>query len=120
MPSKLDPYLATIENWLAIEPWITALTIVRRLAAIDPSTFGDKQHATVQRLLRSFRQKGAETIIASMSAQPITAPGMRPGPVDGAACDDHSAPPTVPPGSLPHHCRSGGQSADLHPGNIPA
>jgi hypothetical protein len=92
MPSKLDPYLATIENWLAVEPPITALTIVRRLAAIDPSTFGDKQHSIVQRLLRSFRQKRAETIIASMSAQPITAPGMR-----GAACDDHSAPPTVPP-----------------------
>src|SRR6476620_8055291 len=35
---------------------------------------------------------------------------------DGAACDDHSAPPTVPPGSRAHHCRSGGQSADLHPG----
>ena len=58
MPSKLDPYLATTENWLAVEPQITALTIVRRLAAIDPSTFGDKQHSTVQRLLRSFRQRG--------------------------------------------------------------
>jgi len=44
MPSKLDPYLATIENWLAVEPQLTALTIVRRLAAIDPSTFSDKQH----------------------------------------------------------------------------
>jgi hypothetical protein len=116
MPSKLDPYLATIENWLAVEPQITALAIVRRLAAIDPSTFSDKQHSIVQRMLRSFRQKVAETIIASMSAQPITAPSMRPGPVDGAACDDHSAPPTVPPGSRPHLCRSGGQSADLHPG----
>jgi hypothetical protein len=116
MPSKLDPHLAAIENWLAVEPQLTALTIVRRLAAIDPLTFSDKQHSIVQRLLRSFRQKVAETIIASMSAQPITASGMRPGPVDGAACDDHSAPPTVPPGSRPHHRRSGGQSADLHPG----
>lgn len=116
MPSKLDPYLTTIENWLAVEPQITALTIVRRLAAIDPSTFSDKQHSIVQRLLRSFRQKVAETIIASMSAQPITPPGMRPGPVDGAACDDHSAPPTVPPGSRPHQCRSGDQSLDPHPG----
>jgi len=116
MPSKLDPHLATIENWLAVEPQITALAIVRRLAAIDPSTFNDRQHSIVQRLLRSLRQKVAGTIIASMSAQPVTAPGMRPGPVDGAACDDHSAPPTVPPGSQPHQCRSGGQSADLHPG----
>jgi hypothetical protein len=120
MPSKLDPYLATIENWLAVEPQITALAIVRRLTAIDPSTFSDKQHSIVQRLLRSFRQKVAETIIASMSTQPITAPGMRPGPVDGAACDDHSAPPTVPPGSRPHHCRSGGQSGTFIPGNIPS
>jgi hypothetical protein len=37
MPSKLDPYPATIENWFAVEPQLTALTIVRRLAAIDPS-----------------------------------------------------------------------------------
>jgi hypothetical protein len=116
MPSKLDPYLATIENWLAVEPQLTALTIVRRLAAIDPLTFSDKQHSIIQRLLRSFRQKVAETILASMSAQPITAPGMRPGPVDGAACDDHSAPLSVPSRRRPHHCRSGGRSADLHPG----
>lgn len=47
MPSKLD--LAKIENWLAVEPQITALTIVRRLAAIDPSTFSNKQHSIVQR-----------------------------------------------------------------------
>src|SRR5438874_5858958 len=36
MPSKLDPRLATIEDWLAAEPQITALATVRRLAAIDP------------------------------------------------------------------------------------
>jgi hypothetical protein len=32
MPSKLDPHLVTIESWLATEPQITALAIVRRLA----------------------------------------------------------------------------------------
>ena len=31
MPSKLDPHVATIEGWLATEPQITALAIVRRL-----------------------------------------------------------------------------------------
>ena len=31
MPSKLDPHLATIEDWLAAEPQITALAILRRL-----------------------------------------------------------------------------------------
>jgi hypothetical protein len=41
----------TIENWLAVEPQITALPLVHRLAAIDPSTSGDKQHSIVQRLL---------------------------------------------------------------------
>jgi hypothetical protein len=120
MPSKLDPYLATIENWLAVEPQLTALTIVRRLAAIDPSTFSDKQHSIVQRLLRSFRQKVAETIIASMSAQPITAPGMRPGPVDGAACDDHSAPPTVPPASRHTIVGPAASPRTFIPGNIPS
>src|SRR5215207_540953 len=62
MPSKLDPHLATIESWLATEPQITALAMVRRLAAIDPATFGDKQHSIVQRLLRSLRRKAAETV----------------------------------------------------------
>ena len=52
MPSKLDPHLVTIESWLATEPQITALAIVRRLAAIDPATFSDKQHSIVQRLIR--------------------------------------------------------------------
>ena len=34
MPSKLDPHLAVIEDWLVAEPDITALAIVRRLAGI--------------------------------------------------------------------------------------
>jgi hypothetical protein len=37
MPSKLDPHLETIESWLAMEPQITALAIVRRLASIHRS-----------------------------------------------------------------------------------
>ena len=97
MPSKLDPHLATIQNWLATEPQITALAIVRRLAEIDSTTFGDKQHSIVQRLLGSLRRKATETVIVTMAAQaPITA-AMRPGPVDGASCDGHAAPPTGPP-----------------------
>jgi hypothetical protein len=28
MPSKLDPHIATIENWLAAEPQLTALAIL--------------------------------------------------------------------------------------------
>ncbi|MCP3468052.1 DDE-type integrase/transposase/recombinase [Bradyrhizobium sp. CCGUVB23] len=72
MPSKLDPHFSTIENWLAVEPQLTALAIVRRLIAIDPS-FSDKQHSIVQRRLRSFRRKVAETIIVSMPLEEIRA-----------------------------------------------
>src|SRR5436190_23888904 len=96
MPSKLDPHLATIESWLATEPQITALAIVRRLAAIDSATFSDKQHSIVQRLIRSLRRKATETVIVTMAAQASIAAAMRPGPVDGASCNRHSAPPTGP------------------------
>jgi len=92
MPSKLDPHLMTIESWFASEPQITALAIVRRLAATDPTTFSDKQHSTVQRLLRSLRRKAAETLIVATAAQASIAAG----PVDGASCNAHSAPPTGP------------------------
>ena len=69
MPSKLDPHLATIEDWLAAEPQITALAIVRRLAAIDPEAFGDKQHSIVQRLLKALRRKAAHRVIAETAAE---------------------------------------------------
>ena len=121
MPSKLDPYLPTIENWLAGEPQITALAIVRRLAAIDPLTFSDKQHSIVQRLVRSFRQTVAETVTASMPIHPMTTPEIRPGAVDGAACDDHSAPPTAPPASwFAPETRLVPSPQAFNPGNIPS
>ena len=96
MPSKLDPHLAAIEDWLETEPQITALAIARRLAEIDPTTFGDKQHSIVQRLVRSLRRKATETVIVAMAAQASMPAAMRPGPVGGASCDGHSAPPTGP------------------------
>jgi len=96
MPSKLDPHLTTIESWLATEPHITALAVVRRLAAIDPVRFGDKQHSIVQRLIRSLRRKAMETVIVTMASQAPIAVAMRPGPVGGASCAGHSAPPTGP------------------------
>jgi len=111
MPSKLDPHLAIIENWLAVEPQLTALAIVGRLATIDPSMFSDKQHSIVQRLLRSLRRKVAETAIVSMPVDEI-----RPEAVDGAACDEHSAPPTASPPSWPRLETGLGQLVDLHPG----
>jgi hypothetical protein len=65
MPSKLDPHLAAIEDWLAAEPQLTALAIVGRLAQRDADQFGPKQHSIVQRLLKALRRKAAERIIAA-------------------------------------------------------
>ena len=117
MPSKLDPHLARIESWLAAEPQLTALVIVRRLAEVEPASFGDKQHSIVQRLLRSLRRKAAETAITATDV------AMRPGPVDGAACDGPSAPPTGPPtGRTSKWSGTGAQLTPDHPrpGNIPS
>lgn len=59
--------IVTIESRLAMELQITALAIMRRLAAIDPATFCDKQHSIVQRLIRLLRRKATETVIAAKS-----------------------------------------------------
>jgi hypothetical protein len=115
MPSKLDPHLATIEGWLAAEPQITALAITRRLTAIDPDTFGDKQHSIVQRLLKALRRKAAQRVIAQTAAE--GAEGKMPeagvgGPAVGLR--PHSEPPTPAP-LQPHHQ----QSPPPASGNIP-
>src|SRR5258708_7852087 len=115
MPSKLDPHLATIESWLAAEPQITALTIVRRLAAIDPDTFGDMQHSIVQRLLKALRRKAAQRVIAETTAEGGKAKMPNAG-VGGPAVGlrPPSGPPTPAP-LQPHHQRSPPAAA----GNIP-
>jgi hypothetical protein len=94
MPSKLDPHLATIGNWLAAEPQLTALAIVGRLAERDPETFGPKQHSIVQRLLKALRKTAAEKLLASTA--PSTTASPVPGPVDGSGYDGPD-PPTGPP-----------------------
>ena len=68
MPSKLDPHLVTIEDWLATEPQITALAIVRRLAAIDPDTFGEKQHSIVCQRRSDFASAGRSKIASVLNA----------------------------------------------------
>ncbi|MGA7451242.1 MAG: hypothetical protein WBW73_08185 [Rhodoplanes sp.] len=112
MPSKLDPHLVTIESCLATEPQITALAIVRRLAAIDPATFSDKQHSIVQRLIRLLRRKA--TVVAMATQVPIEA-AMRPGPVDGASCHGHSARPTGPMAEQVSTPSRGQRSANAQP-----
>lgn len=100
MPSKLDPHLAIIESWLAVEPQLTALAIVGRLAQRDADQFGPKQHSIVQRLLKALRRKAAERLIAAttpgaaeigksnagagQTAVGLRPPSVQPPPANGA------------------------------------
>ena len=95
MPSKLDPHLATIEDWLAAEPQLTALAIVGRLAQRDADQFGPKQHSTVQRLLKALRRKAAERIIAATTAGAAEVRKSDAGPGNTAV---GLRPPSVMPG----------------------
>jgi hypothetical protein len=94
MPSKLDLHVATIENWLAAEPQLTAIAIVGRLSEKHPDQFGTKQHSIVQRLLKALRKKAAEKLLAQ---EPLgaTAFAPTPGAVDGSGYVGPD-PPTAP------------------------
>jgi hypothetical protein len=96
MPSKLDPHVATIEDWLAAEPQLTALTIVGRLSEKHPEQFGTKQHSTVQRLLKALRKKAAEKLGAQEPPRPAMTAAPLPGAVDGSGYG-WPDPPTAPP-----------------------
>jgi hypothetical protein len=96
-PSMLDPHVTTIEAWLVAEPQLTALAIVGRLSESYPEQFCKKQQSIVQRLLKALRRKAAERLTAEMTLTTPAMVALPPGPVDGAACDGHSAPPTAPP-----------------------
>jgi hypothetical protein len=110
MPSKLDQHVATIEDWLAVEPQLTALAIVCRLSARHPEQFGTRQHSIVQRLLKALRQKAAEKLTAREPPCPVLATAAQPEAVDGSGSawpDPPTAPhfeqalegaPTAPPG----------------------
>jgi hypothetical protein len=84
MPSKLDPHVALIAGWLAIEPQLTAIAIVCRLAELYSDQFGTKQHSTVQRLLRALRRGAAQRLIAETTADGYESIGQPPGAVDGS------------------------------------
>jgi hypothetical protein len=95
MPSKLDPHIATIENWLAAQPQLTALTIVGRLSEKYPEEFGTRQHSIVQRLLRALRRKAAEQLVAQEPLGDAMTSAPLPGSVDGSGYVGPD-PPTVP------------------------
>ena len=94
MPSKLDPHVTAIEDWLATEPQLTAIAIVGRLSVKHPDQFGTKQHSTVQRLLKALRKKAAEKLLAQESLA-TTAVIPTPGAVDGSGYGWPN-PPTAP------------------------
>jgi hypothetical protein len=94
MPSKLDPHLAMIEDWLAAEPQLTALAIVGRLAQLDADS-SDQQHSIVQRLLKALRRKAAERIIAATTTG---AAEVRKSDAGGGKTAVGLRPPSVMPG----------------------
>jgi hypothetical protein len=94
MPSKLDPHVAAIKDWLAAEPQLTAIAIVGRLSEKHPDQFGTKQHSIVQRLLKALRKKAAEKLLAQESLG-TTAVVPTPGSVDGSGYGGPN-PPTAP------------------------
>ena len=96
MPSKLDPHIATIEDWLAEQPQLTALAIVGRLSEKCPEQFGTRQHSIVQRLLRALRRKAAEQLVAQRPLGDATTASQLPGVVDGSGYVGPD-PPTAPP-----------------------
>ena len=99
MPSKLDPHVALIEGWLAVEPQLTAIAIVGRLAELHPDQFGKKQHSIVQRLLRALRKGAAHRLIAAATVEGHENGGQPPGAVDGSGYvrpDPPTAPLSVP------------------------
>jgi hypothetical protein len=95
MPSKLDPHIATIQAWLAAQPQLTALAIVGRLNEKHPEEFGTRQHSIVQRLLRAFRRKAAEQLVAQRPLGDATTASQLPGVVDGSGYVGPD-PPTAP------------------------
>jgi hypothetical protein len=95
MPSKLDPHVATIEDWLATEPQLTALAIVGRLSEKHPEQFGARQHSIVQRLLKALRKKAAKMLFAQEPPHVATTAPPMPGPVDGSGYQ-RPDPPTAP------------------------
>jgi hypothetical protein len=83
MPSKLDPHIAAIEDWLAAEPQLTAIAILRRLSETHPDQFSTKQRSIVQRLLKELRKKAGQMLAAQKLPDPATTAAL-PRLVDGS------------------------------------
>jgi hypothetical protein len=71
MPSKLDPHISLIERWLAVEPQMTALSIVGRLTSAIPSSSGRSSIRSCSGCSGHF----AQTITGRFYLEP--SPGVR-------------------------------------------
>ena len=91
MPSMLDPHVEEIERWLTVEPRLTALVILGRLAERCPGEFGPPQHSIVQRLLKALRRKAAGQVIATAADATIATGGPAPPQPSAAAIATTSA-----------------------------
>ena len=94
MPSKLDPHVALIAGWLAAEPQLTAIVIVRRLANLHPDQFDKKHHSTV---LRALRRSVAQRLIAETTAERYENVAQSAGAVDGSGYAGPDPPTASPP-----------------------
>jgi hypothetical protein len=112
MPSKLDPHIATIEDWLAEQPQLTALAIVGRLSEKCPEQFGTRQHSIVQRMLRTLRRKAAEQLVAQEPPGEVMTSAPWPGAVDGSGYRGPD-PPTAPLAEQTRKATWRGQSVDV-------
>lgn len=112
MPSKLDPHIAAIEDWVAEQPQLTALAIVGRLSETHPEEFGARQHSIVQRLLRALRQQTAEQLVAERPLADASATASSPGVVDGSGYVGPD-PPTAPFVEQAGKAGGRGRSVDL-------
>jgi len=92
MPSKLDPHLSAIEDWLTLEPHLTAVAVAGRLAERDPEHFGPEQYCIVRRLVRGMRKKAAEHLIIETAGEQTKTATQLPRAVDGSGYGGPTAP----------------------------
>jgi hypothetical protein len=108
MPSKLDPHLSAIEDWLTQEPHLTAVAVAGRLAERDPEHFGPEQYCIVRRLVRRMRKKAAEHLIIETAGEQTKTATQLPRAVDGSGCGC----PDLPTAPLPRQPSAEPQSND--------
>jgi hypothetical protein len=77
---------------------------------------GKRLAPMIPALLAALERHGRLRPTSEERALLVTMSAATTGAVDGAACNDHSAPPTAPPPSSPQPRDRSAELADLHPG----